>query len=523
MSMLRKKSKKKIVINVEALEVRVAILDDSKLEDFYIERPSEEHIVGSIFKGKIQNLEDGLQASFIDIGMKKNAFIHYWDMVPEDAVRLEQEEGVRRSRTPKKKRYSAGEMKKRFPVGSEIIVQVTKGAIGTKGPRVTANLSIAGRYLVMMPGSSLKGVSRKIDDDKERLRLKKVLSRIPIPDNNGLIVRTAGAGARKTSFARDVRALTHTWEEIQTRIKELPAPCRLYAEPDLIERVVRDSLAEDIGRFLIDSRHQYDRIKGLVAKLSRRTKNRIKIYDGDAPIFEHLDIERQLETAFRRRVWLKSGGYLIFDETEALVAIDVNTGRHKGGGTQEESVFQVNMEAVQEIVRQLRLRNVGGLVVIDFIDMKHRRHQNSVHRTLKDGLKSDKARTNILPISELGLLEMTRQRVDESIRQTNYTDCPYCRGRGKIKSGLSMSVEIQRRITEIMRRLRKDNEGIPLKIIINPTVLDRLRKEDEALLVDIEKKFGRRLTFVADPNMHLEDFTISNGSTNEKLYSSVDH
>ena len=515
----RKIIKKEIIINAESLETRVAVLEEGKLEDFFIERSSEDRIVGSIFKGRIQNLEDGLQAAFVDVGLKKNAFIHYWDMIPEDAARLEAEEEVESSRRAKRKRFSPGEMAKQFPVGSEIVVQVTKGAIGTKGPRVTASLSIPGRYLVMMPGTRLKGVSRKIEDAKERERLKKVLARIPMPGDNGLIVRTAGAGARKVSFVRDVRALAEIWKEIEDGMKNKPAPCRLYQEPNLIERVVRDSLTEDIDRIVVDSKEECDDIKNIVSRFSRRARGRIQSYDGDAPIFEHFDIERQLENAFSRKVWLKGGGYLIFDETEALVAIDVNTGRHKGGQSQEESISQVNIEAADEVARQLRLRNVGGLVVIDFIDMKQRKHQNAVYRTLKDALRRDKARTNVLPLSQLGLLEMTRQRQEESIRSSTYQNCPYCDGRGKVKSPLTMSVEIQRRIAEVMRRRKATvAQPLPIKISVNPSVLERLRNEDEAILVAMEEKYHGHLTFVANSNMHVEEFAITHSETGEELF-----
>lgn len=515
---MKKEADKQIVINVEQLETRVAVLENGILENFFIEHPSEERIVGSIFKGRIQNIEDGLQAAFVDIGFRKNAFIHYWDMIPEDTARLEAEEGVKRS-SPRRRKWDPGEMAKRFPVGSEIIVQVTKGAIGTKGPRVTANLSIAGRYLVMMPGCRLKGVSRKIDDAKERQRLKKVLARLPFPDNNGFIVRTAGAGARKTSFARDLRGLLETWTEIERRIAELPAPCKLYDEPDLVERVVRDSLTEDYDRIVLDNREEYERIRNLVGKLSRRTKGRVKLYDGDLPCFEYFKIEEALENIFRRRVRLPSGGYLVFDETEALVAIDVNTGRHKGSQNQEESIVQVNTEAAEEVARQLRLRNIGGLLVVDFIDMRQKRHQNAVYRTLKEALKKDRARTNLLTISQLGLLEMTRQRVEESVRSATYMDCPYCHGRGKVKSGLSMSVEIQRHVTEVMRRHHRKGDELPLRVVVNPTILDRLRREDEQILIDLEAKHQGHLTFVADPNIHLEEFDIYHEKTSEKLYS----
>lgn len=518
----RRKIKKEIVINAESLETRVATMEEGKLEDFFIERTSDDRIVGSIFKGRIQNHEDGLQAAFVDIGMKKNAFIHYWDMIPEDAARLEAEEGIETRRPARRKKFAPGEIARQFPVGSEIVVQVTKGAIGTKGPRVTANLSIPGRYLVMMPGTTLKGVSRKIENAQERERLKKALARLPSPGGNGLIVRTAGEGARPVSFARDVRALAEIWKDIEYGIQNTPAPCRLYQEPGLIERTVRDSLTEDIDRIVVDSREEYDHIKGVVSKYARRTRTRIQLYEGDAPIFEHFDVERQLENAFSRKVWLKSGGYLIVDETEALVAIDVNTGRHKGARNQEDSIFEVNQASAEEVARQLRLRNVGGLVVIDFIDMKARKQQNQVYRTLKDALRRDKARTKVLPISQLGLLEMTRQRQEESVRAATYMNCPYCEGRGKVKSALTMSVEIQRRIAEVMRR-KKASASNPLniKITINPSVLDRLRNEDEEILVKMEERYHGHMTFVGNSNMHVEEFAITETQTNEELFSSV--
>ncbi len=506
--------KKEIIINHETAETRVAVLDEGRLVDFFIERNHEENIVGCVFKGVIQNLEDGLQAAFVDIGQKKNAFIHYWDMVPEDAARLESEEGVTSDRR-KRPKVSKEDIHKRFPVGSEIVVQVVKGAIGTKGPRVTASISIPGRYLVMMPGSGLKGVSRKIDDARERQRLKRVLARLPVPPGNGLIVRTVAAGARKTAFVRDMRALTMVWEEIERRRTEEKAPCRLYQEPGLSDRVVRDSLTEEVDRIVIDAREEYERIRGGLQRIARANRNRLVLYDGGKPVFEHFGVERQLENALRRKVWLSSGGYLVFDETEAMIAIDINTGRHKGGTTQEESIVQVNLEAADEIARQLRLRNVGGLVVIDFIDMKQRKHQNQVYRRLKDALKHDRARTNVLPISALGLVEMTRQRMDESVRAATYTECPYCKGRGMVKSPLSMSLAVQRKVSSVLHHL---NGGAKLKVAVHPAVLQRMRAEDEQDLVALERKHASRVTFAGSAH-HMEEFTIEQTDTHEVLFT----
>jgi len=514
------RNKKEILINIEPLETRVAVLDQGKLDNFHIERLDDNRIVGSIFKGKIQNLEDGLQAAFVDIGMQKNAFIHYWDMIPEDAVRLSlQEGGGRRGGAGRRRKFSPGEMTKKFPVGSEIIVQVTKDAIGTKGPRVSANLSVPGRYLVMMPGMGLKGISKKIGDAKERNRLKKILARLPIPKDVGIIVRTAGSGTRKTSFVRDARTLLEIWKDIDEGMRNKPAPCCLYSEPDLAERVVRDHLTEDIDRVYLDDKATYEKVRSMIAKYSRRSRSWVQLYAGGEPIFDYFEIEKKIESIFRRKVWLKSGAYLIFDETEALVAVDVNTGRHKGGKNADESILSVNIEAAEEVARQMRLRNIGGLLVLDFIDMKTKRDQNAVYRTLKEALHKDKARTNVLPITNLGLLEMTRQRFEESVYTSTYEECGYCAGRGRVKSPLTMSVELQRRLSAA---LRKNKGAHSMKITVNPNVLERLRKEDEQALIAMEQKFQGHLTFVADGHFHMEEFTISNEETQQVIYSSTD-
>ncbi len=514
--------KREIIVNAESLETRVAVLENGRLEEFQVEHPTEERIVGSVFKGRIQNLEHDLQAAFVDIGLRKNAFLHYWDMTPDEDADFDWEEGQTRNRTSRRKRFSNEEIERRFPPGSEIVVQVSKGPIGTKGPRVTASLSIPGRYLVMMPGSKSKGVSRKITDEKERLRLKTILARLPIPAEVGLIVRTVAETARNRAFVRDLRSLITIWTEIQRAIREQPAPCCVYHEPDLIERVVRDWLTEDVDRIVIDSRAAYERIREVAIQVSRRARSRIHLYEGDLPVFDYYEVERQLENALRRKVTLKSGGCIVIDETEAMIAVDVNTGRHKGRGSQEEAILEVNTEAVEEVARQLRLRNVGGLVVLDLIDMKSRKHQNQVHRALKNALKRDRARTNVLPISELGLLEMTRQRVEESITSQLMVDCPYCKGRGNVKSPLGMSVDIQRQIAALMRRHRNQKESLDLQIVVHPTVLERLKHADEAFLMDLQRKLSGTLTFKSSPTTHVEHFGIANARTGEVLYSNME-
>jgi len=513
-----KKVHKEIIINAETLETRVAVTEDGKLEEFNIERTTEERLVGSIFKGKVRNLEDGLKAAFVDIGFEKNAFLHYWDIVPnnfDSGVEIV-ERPVKRDRRDKPK-ITQKDIPRLYPPGSDIIVQVTKGPIGTKGPRVTTNIVLPGRFLVLLPNSDQSGISRKIENQQERQRLKKILRELAIPDGMGVIMRTAGEGQQKRYFVRDLALLLEEWRLIQEKIKAQPTATCVFQEPDLIERTVRDFLTEDVDRIVVDSPKAADRMREMISKISKRAARKVILYNDPQPIFDRFLITKQLENAFSRQVHLKSGGYIVIDETEALVAIDVNTGRHKGGKDQESAILKVNLEAADEIARQLRLRNMGGLIVLDFIDMKSGRDRQQVYQRMKEGLRRDKAKTHILPISQLGLMEMTRQRHSESVRAAVYDDCPYCKGRGKVKSSLTMSVEIQRKLSEILKKRPRDESDFQLRIIVHPTVLERLRTEDEKHLIEMEKRYFGKLSFRADPSMHAEQFKIVNVANNEEL------
>ena len=526
----RSKVKREIIINVEKLETRVAVMENGRLEEFMVEHPEEERLVGSVFKGRVQNLENDLQAAFVDIGLKKNAFLHYWDMTPDADALLDDDDDDKNDNNGNRKqkgqkggrkanRLSDAEIAKRFPPGSEIIVQVTKGPISTKGPRVTANLSIPGRYLVMMPGTKIRGVSKKIGDAEERKRLKKILDRLPLPDNVGVVVRTVGAGASARAFARDLRGLLSVWNEMQGNVKNLRTPCCIFQEPDLCERVIRDWLTEDIDSIVIDDLKTYESMRELSSRISRRARSKIRRYDGMKGVFTHYGVEHQLRNAFARQVPLKSGGYLVIDETEALIAVDVNTGHYKGNGSQEDAIREVNLEAVEEVARQLRLRNIGGLVVLDLIDMKSRKHQREVYRALKDALRRDRARTNVLEISELGLLEMSRQRQDSSILSQLTSTCPYCQGHGVVKSPMAISIEIQRRLATLLRRAEKEKKPFEPKIVIAPQVMQRLRTEDGDILAQFQKDFNTRLTFVSELHRHPESFSILDTATGEVKYT----
>jgi len=515
----RRKITKEIIVNAEALENRVAVMEEGQLEEFSIERTTEKNIVASIFKGKIKNLEPGLKAAFVDIGFEKNAFLHYWDIIPESLdQRIDLLEMPEAAASRPQRKITQQDIPKLYPPSSEVIVQVVKGPIGTKGPRVTTNISIPGRYLVLMPFNPQRGISRKIENDRERQRLKQILQRLRIPEGMGVIVRTVGEGQRKRYFVRDLELLIKTWKQVEEKIKNGPTPSCVFQEPDLIERTVRDFLTEEVDRIVVDHEQAYERIRNMIGQISRLSRGKVKLYNEPTPIFTRFNVEKQIENAFRRQVWLKSGGYICIDETEALVAVDVNTGHHKSQKDLETTIVQTNLEAAEEICRQLRLRNIGGLIVIDFIDMRHRNDQQKVAQRVREGVKRDKAKTRILPISLLGLMEMTRQRHSESMASAVYEDCPYCKGRGMVKSALSMSVEIQRKISEVLGRLKGQGktEQPHLRIYVHPEVLNRLRTEDEVLLIELEKKLSGKLSFRADPSLHFEQFKVVDAITGQE-------
>ena len=519
-------SHKEVLINAESLETRVAIIVKGQLENLTIERVDDLRMVGSIYKGKIRNLEDGLKAAFVDIGYDKNAFLHYWDIIPSplDSSYDVVERGNNKKSKPK---ITNKDIPKKYPSGSELIVQVTKGPIGTKGPRVTTNVLLPGRFLVLLPNSEQSGVSRKIENKEERARLKKIVRELNIPDGMGIIIRTAGEGQRKAYFIRDLAMLIESWNQITERVHNQKGGSCVFEEPDLIERTVRDVLTEDIERIVVDNSTEADRVKKLIGQVSKRSIEKVHRYNYSEPIFDRFGVTKQLEAAYLRQVSLPSGGYIIIDETEALVAIDVNTGSHRNKRNnkkeQDKTLLRVNIEAADEICRQLRLRNIGGLIVLDFIDMKGPRDRREVYQRMRDGLRKDKSKTHVLPISDLGLMEMTRQRQSESVRDAAYTDCDHCSGRGKLKSALTMSVDIQRKLGEIIKKRdkfeqrREQESDFNLRVNVNPTVLERLRNEDEDIFIDMEKRYLVKISFRAEENMHQEEFEVYDANNNTSL------
>lgn len=515
---LKKKSTGiKLIVSCERLEKRVALLEDNRLEEYTTERDSDRNIVGAIYKGKVRNIEPGIKAMFVDIGFEKNAFLQFWDAIP--AALDSGVEAVSRSGVPKKKgqKITHKDVPNIYPVGSDILVQVKKGPIGNKGPRITTDISLAGRYLVLMPFNDQCGISRKIEDPKERERLRKILRELDIPEGMGVIMRTIGQGQRARYFVRDLSLLLEQWSEIQKGMEERPAPACLYQESDLIERTVRDFLTDDIDAVVVDDAKAGERMQNLVGQISKRAKKRIQIYTGTQPVFDCFGVQAQIDAAFHRQVWLPCGGYIVIDETEALIAVDVNTGRNKGSKDMEKTILQTNLEAADEICRQLRLRNIGGIIIADFIDMKSRKDQQAVYQRVRERLKRDKARTHVLPVSQLGLMEMTRQRAAESLASTQFVPCPHCNGKGVIKSPITMSVELQRALHTVMRANQESVHDV--KVIVHPSLLERLRNEDEEHLVDIERRYAGRLSFRADPTFHQEKFVITDAQTGAELKS----
>ena len=507
-----KKSYTELIINSEPLEKRVALLQDGVLEKFEVERTGEAREVGAIFKGYIQNLEPGLKAAFVDIGEDKNAFLHYWDILP--AAKDNSVEIVRDNKSEKREaeKISVKDIPKLYPIGSEIVLQITKGQIGTKGPRTTTNIALPGRFLVLMPYTGTLGISRKIEDKKERSRLKGILRGLTLPEGMGIIVRTAGEGKKARYFIRDLHILLKRWEVINQRMDSTNKPACLYVEPDIIGRTVRDFLTEEIDRVMVDKVEDYENIIEDVTKISPRSKSKIHLFKDDIPVFERFNIERQIEQTYNRCVPLPGGGEIVIEETEALISIDVNTGSHRNKNKDgKDFILQVNLESATEICRQIRLRNIGGLIILDFIDMKAKKDRNAVFARMKREMATDKAKNHILPISTLGIMQMTRQRHSESHSSGIYTDCPYCNGRGSVKSSRTMSVEVQRRLISVIRHIRArdgQDKEIALRVLLHPTNLERLRREDEDLLLEIEQSYGARLSFRADPIYHVENFKI---------------
>ena len=493
-------TKKEMLINVlQPEECRIAILENNRLEELYVERKSIEAFAGNIYRGKIVNLEPSIQAAFVDFGVGRNGFLHISDVEPQyfrqggyDPEEIMRESDEMADAAAKKARetgrgnqhaYKGGRPRNKPPIqeifkrGDEVLVQVIKEGIGTKGPTLSTYISIPGRYLVLMPNLSRVGVSRKIEDEDDRRRLKRCLRALSPPKGLGFIVRTAGAGRNEKELERDLDYLLRLWKSIVKRIKETDQPGVIYEESDLIIRTIRDIYSDDIDRILIDEKESYQKAKDFLKMVMPRVVDRLTLFDGDVPLFHKYKLEKEIVKINQRQVQLPDGGSIVIDPTEALVAIDVNSGSFRSSGSAEENACRLNMAAAKEIARQLRLRDLGGVIVNDFIDMRKESHRRKVERTLRDAMANDRARTKILRTSPFGLIEMTRQRVRPSLKRSIYRDCPCCQARALVKTAESMSIEVIRTLALAVNNSHIERVTVRVNIEVAAHLNNRKRRD----------------------------------------------
>jgi ribonuclease G len=499
-----------LVINADGPETRVALVEEGFLGELYIERKRERGIAGNIYKGRVERVLPGMQAAFVNIGAEKSAYLHVSDVrgTPDDLKRLlsgdssksddeDEEEADRR-------RESGGaRIEDLLKEGQEIVVQVTKEPISTKGARTTRYVSLPGRHLVFMPTVDHIGISRRISSDRERRRLREIVDSMR-PAGSGFIVRTVAEGVSEKELKSDMEFLIKLWNEIVKRSESGRCPALIYSDLDLLLRTVRDLFTADVEKLIIDSRTEYDRVKKFIAALMPDFAGVIELYDGTDPIFDGYGIEIEIDRALERKVWLKSGGYLIVDEMEALTAIDVNTGRFVGKSSLEDTITKTNLEACREVAEQLRIRSIGGMIVVDFIDMDRPQNRERVTRAFNDYLRRDRSKAAVTRISELGLVEMTRKRTRESLLHTLTEPCTACEGKGYTKSRRTVAYEV-------LRELRRQGDLIEtdsIVIEVHPDVAQVLATTDHAFLEDLEKRLQKRLVVKARGSFQMEDFEI---------------
>ena len=503
-----------IVINATREETRVALLENRVVTELYIDRKREQEIVGNVYKGKTLKVLPGMQAAFVDIGQEKAAFLHASDITdtpeeypgPIDEVSEENEEAPALAETEmptRPRRSSQLPIEELLQEGQEVVVQVSKEAMGTKGPRVTTQISLPGRYLVYMPTVNHVGVSRRIAREEERARLKELILRMRKP-GAGYIVRTVSEDIQEDEFRSDMEFLELLWQNILKKKERLTAPALLHTDLDLIFRTVRDLFTHRVNRLIIDSKLEYERIRDFVNTYLPSFSQRVELYDQDEPIFDHFEIEMEISKALGRKVWLKSGGYIVIDHAEALTVIDVNTGRYVGKRNQEETILKTNIEAVKEIAYQLRLRNIGGIIIIDFIDMDRERNRDKVFNALQEAMVQDRAQTNLLRISELGLVEMSRERIREDLLRVLCEPCTYCEGKSYTKSPISVCYEIFREI----RRLGSSPKEKKIIIGVHPSVAALLYDEERQGVEELEREFHKKIVIKSDTNQHIEQYDV---------------
>jgi ribonuclease G len=513
---------KKIIINVSDHETRVALVEDETIAELFIERKGSRDSTGNIYKGRVQRVLPGMQAAFVDIGLNQAAFIYVDDVLRNNYKEIEdhfsgndidEEDGISEENEVEIS-YSENSNKDNIEdlitEGQEILVQVSKSPIGTKGARITSNISLPGRFLVLMPSSSHIGISRRIEEESERQRLKNIVSELSQNSSMGYIVRTAAEGVQKEKIAYEMGFLKNLWCNIQKKYQTAGTPSLLHQELNLSLRAVRDLLIQEAEKLVIDSRKDYESVLVFLETFNPSLKESVELYEGKEPIFDAYNLEGDISRALKRKVWLKSGGYIVIEHTEALVAIDVNTGRYVGKHNLEETILKTNLEAVKEIAYQIRLRDIGGIIIIDFIDMEKKSNQEKVFSALNEAFTKDRSKTHILPISEMGLIQMTRKRTRKPLTRLLCEPCPYCDGEGYIISIKTICYSLFREIL----RYAADMTGSKLTVRVNPEVAEFLHGEENRLIPGLEKTLRKQIVIYPDSRYHMEAFEIIESSNN---------
>jgi ribonuclease G len=489
--------KQRIIINADSFETRVAILENDELAELFVERAEQRRHVGDVYKGRVNAVLPGMQSAFVDLGLAKTGFLHASDLAEslnalEDFSDADDATGDRGRR----RRAPVPKIEDHLKKGQEVLVQITKESIGTKGPRVTQQISLPGRFCVLMPGVEHVGVSRRIEERTERQRIKAIISDLK-PKQVGVIARTVGEGKGDAEYAADIKHLARLWQKIEKKSGSVRAPSLVHRELEMTASLIRDLFTDEVEEVFIDDKESYDEIDRYLKAVSPELADRVKHYKGREPIFDAFGIEAQIEKTFERKVWLKKGGYICIDHAEALVAIDVNTGRFTGKKNQEETIFRTNMEAAVEVPRQLRLRDIGGIIVVDFIDMESDSNKRQVLDTLRSELKKDRARTKAFAVSELGLVEMTRQRERSSLLHYYTEDCPTCGGLGKVPSNETMLVKLER----AMRRVMAMGGHRKVMVKVAPSVALYFVEREARRFADLEKRFKLQIDLKDDPQL----------------------
>ena len=482
-----------LLVNVTPSETRVALVENGLLQEVHVERQAKRGVVGNIYKGKISRVLPGMQAAFVDIGMDKAAFLHASDIVPHtECVAIKEKE-----------QFQAGNIAELVRQGQDIMVQVVKDPLGTKGARLTTDITLPSRYLVFMPGSAHVGVSQRIESEAERERLKRTVAGY-VDELGGYIIRTAAEGVGEQELEQDAAFLKRLWRKILERKQKYP-PCKiLYEDPSLAFRVVRDFVGAELDKIRVDSRQSFELLSHFTGEYVPELASKLEYYSGESPIFDLYDVENEIQRALERKVELKSGGYLIIDQTEAMTTVDINTGAFVGHRNLEETIFNTNVEATAAIARHLRLRNLGGIIIIDFIDMQSEDHRRRVLHSLELALAKDRAKTNVNGFSQLGLVEMTRKRTRESLEHVLCSECPECKGRGRVKTVESVCFEILREIIRVNRAYDADQ----FTVYAAPSVADYLRGEESHSLAELEVFIGKQVRVVTEPLCGQELFDV---------------